>query len=282
MSNLIPCEFFVVRYVPDVIKQEFVNIGIVLRTAAQDEGVKREAQVRFTRNWKRVLCLDPDVDINLLVALEDDWTLTLASQQADWFVSHLGDLLSNSIQMTEPRASLAQDLDLELNKLVSLYVDSGPQIATQLDRRRDIALSMRSQFQDAGVWSQMQKRIPASQYTQPGDPMRLDCGYRFDSTFRIFHAVSFRGWLTAAKALAYSAPLISEGVLAKEFRTLELVAVIETPGELFKRSEQGELSEQAQRYYRFGVELLERQGVRVMPTSSLPRAVEAAKAELHM
>ena len=282
MTDVIPCEFFVVRYVPDVTKGEFVNIGIVLRVAEQEAGVKREAQVRFTRNWRRVLCLDPHADIDLLVAIEEEWASVLASDQAEPFMAHLGSSLSNSIQITEPRASLAQSLDLELNQLSSMYVESKLQVLSQLDERSALVKGMRSQFEDAGVWSHMLKKIPASQYTQAGDPMRLDCGYRSNGTLRIFHAVPFRGRLTAAKAFAYAAPLLAKGVLARESRTLDLIAVIESPLELFKTSEHGEISAEAREFYQFGVELLNHEGIRVLPTTGLTRAAEAAKTELHM
>ena len=31
MRDRVPCEFFLLRYVPDVVKGEFVNIGVLLR-----------------------------------------------------------------------------------------------------------------------------------------------------------------------------------------------------------------------------------------------------------
>ena len=33
MRERIQCEFFLIRYVPDVVKGEFVNIGVLLREA---------------------------------------------------------------------------------------------------------------------------------------------------------------------------------------------------------------------------------------------------------
>ena len=38
--------------------------------------------------------------------------------------------------------------------------------------------AMRREFERAGVWGLMRKRIAARQYTRAGDPLRIDCGYR--------------------------------------------------------------------------------------------------------
>ena len=37
---------------------------------------------------------------------------------------------------------------------------------------------MRTEFEHAGVWDLLRKRIAASEYTRPGDPLRIDVGYR--------------------------------------------------------------------------------------------------------
>ncbi len=66
MPERIPCEFFLIRYVPDPVKGEFTNIGVLLREAGRPDG----AQLRFTRDWSRVRCMDAEADIGLLEALE--------------------------------------------------------------------------------------------------------------------------------------------------------------------------------------------------------------------
>ena len=38
LPERLPCEFFLIRYVPDVVKGEFVNIGVLLREAAAGVG----------------------------------------------------------------------------------------------------------------------------------------------------------------------------------------------------------------------------------------------------
>jgi hypothetical protein len=129
---------------------------------------------------------------------------------------------------------------------------------------------MRNEFERAGVWRLMRKRIVAAQYTRTGDPLRIDCGYRPNGVIRMFHAVSLDGDVEAAKGLAFSAPLLSEGVQRVEQAKLELTAIVEP---IQSAGEDTEL-------YRFGVEILEQQNVRVLTVSDLGRVAETARLEL--
>jgi len=62
------CEFQLLRYVPDAVRNEYVHIGVILR----EQGSADPAQiaVRFTKDWRRVRCLDPDADTALLESME--------------------------------------------------------------------------------------------------------------------------------------------------------------------------------------------------------------------
>ena len=180
MSERVPCEFFLIRYVPDAVKGEFANIGVLLRGAGASP---QPARVRFTRDWSRVRCLDADADIGLLEALEAEIDARLRSESqlesAKPVIATIEDAFSNSIQMTEARACLAENPAAELDLLMRLYVEP---LRIKQERRRTgraaIAAAMRIQFERAGVWALMRKRIAVSMYTQPGDPMKIDCGYR--------------------------------------------------------------------------------------------------------
>ena len=61
------CEFQLLLYVPDVVRNEYVHIGVILR-----EQGSTHREVRFTRDWRRVRCLDPDADTALLEAMETE------------------------------------------------------------------------------------------------------------------------------------------------------------------------------------------------------------------
>ncbi len=282
MSDRVPCEFFLIRYVPDAVKGEYTNIGVLLREAGRDES----ARVRFTRDWTRVRCMDADADIGLLEALEGeiDTRLRLGSADSKPVVAVIEDTFSNSIQMTEARACLAENMVTELELLMRLYVEP---LRVKQDRQRTgravIAGAMRKQFERAGVWALMRKRIAASMYTLPGDPMKIDCGYRPNGVIKMFHAVSLDGDLEAAKVLAYTAPRLRDGVTRVEGARLELTAVVEPLRALSVEDEvKHEFEDESVERYRFGVETMESQRIRVLTMNDLARAAQTARIDLRL
>jgi hypothetical protein len=280
LPDRLPCEFFLVRYVPDVVKGEFVNIGVVLRPAGAGAA---ETRVRFTREWSRVRCMDAEADTTLFEALEGEIVDRLRLGEADTkpVMTLLEDTLSNSLQISEARAVLAESLEAEMTQLMRMYVEP---LRVKVERRRTgraaLQAAMRSEFEHAGVWAMMRKRIAAATYTRAGDPMKLDCGYRAvvseganAGMVRIFQAVSLEGEVDAAKGLAWAAPQLREGVRRVESAELELTAVVEP---LRAVPEETEAADR----YRFGVEAMEREAIRVVTVADLARVAETARREM--
>jgi hypothetical protein len=285
LRERIQCEFFLIRYVPDVVKGEFANIGVLLREAGQDDS----AVVRFTRDWSRVRCMDAEVDVGLLEALEGEIGARLNRSGKDApgikpVMEILEDTFSNSVQVTEVRACLAESLPAELEQLMKMYVEPlKVKISRQRTGRSAIAGAMRTEFERAGVWGLMRKRIAASLYTRAGDPMKIDCGYRPGSekatlggVIRMFQAVSLEGDVEAAKGLAYSAPQLIEGVQRVENARLELTAIVEPLRAV------SDTEDEAMERYRFGVEAMERQAIRVVTLNDLARVAKTARMELRV
>jgi hypothetical protein len=285
LTPRVPCEFFLIRYVPDVVKGEFVNIGVLLREAsdsAQQRGALR-SRIQFTRDWSRVRCMDAEADVGLLEGVEQEMAerLRLGStpHYAKDIVELMQDSLSNSLQMTEARPTLAENLATEMELLLRMYVEpiKVPRVRTKTGRAA-LQATLRTEFERAGVWALMRKRISAAMYTRPGDPLRIDCGYRPNGIIRMFQAVSLEGDVEAAKVLAYSAPQLQEGVERVEGAKLELTAVVE-PLRQLTAVDEDESSEGVERY-RFGVETMERQQIRVLTVNDLARAAATAQREL--
>lgn len=186
------------------------------------------------------------------------------------------DSFSNLLQVTEPKGCLAESVVAEVDSLMRVYVEGRKREgARKRSGRAKIQAAMRTRFEGAGVWELMRKRIAAATYTRAGDPLRIDCGYRPNGVIRMFHAVSLEGETELGKVLAFSMPAIREGVARVEGATLEMTAVVEPWKEV------GEAEEELEGY-RFAVDTMEGQGIRVMTTVDLPRMAETARRELRV
>lgn len=278
MTRLRQLEFLLLRYVPDAVKGEFVNVGVVvLEGGAAGGGF---ADLLFTRDWRRVKCLDPEVETEMFEALEAEIRSRLNSQavdcskggmalpQREWIVKMLEDSFSNALQVTDTKAVLAEDPAAELTKLVEMYCESQARARRQLAGRHVIYGRMKDEFERAGVWSLMRKRIAVADFTGKGDPLRIDCGYRPNGVIRLFQAVSLESDLDAAKVLAFTFPQLREGIAQVEGAKAELTAVVED--DLDRNDDAVD----------FALITLARNEIAVAQMRELPRIAERARVEL--
>jgi hypothetical protein len=272
------CEFQLLSYVPDPVRNEFVHVGVLLREQGAVPADAPAMELRFTRDWRRVRCLDPDADTSLLEGMETELRSRLRNDQDGRIMRILDESLSLNVQMTPPKAYLAESLPAGVEELMRLFVDPPKrERMPRLSGRAAIQSIVRAEFEHAGVWDMLRKRIPASDYTRPGDPLRLDAGYRPNGVIRMFHAVSLEPGLDLAKVLAFSAAGLRAGVERKEKAELELTAIVEPAAKL------GAADEDPDRLamYRFGVETMEENQIRVLTTADMGRVAETARRELH-
>ncbi len=269
------CEFQLLRYVPDAVRNEFVHIGVILREQGRAESV----EVRFTHDWRRVRCLDPDADTALLEGMESELRKRFKEEPEGKLMRLLEESLSLNVQMTAPKAYLAESLPAGMEELMRLYVDPPRrEKMSRLRGRAAIQAAMRGEFERAGVWDLLRKQIAASDYTRPGDPLRIDAGYRPNGIIRMFHAVSLEPGVEMAKVLAFSSAGLRAGVERVEKAKLELTAVIEPAARIGATDEEPERLEM----YRFGVETMEEHQIRVLTTSDMGRVADTARRELRV
>ncbi len=157
-----------------MVKQEFVNVGVVML----EEGEDGFTDVRFTRDWRRVRCLDPEVDIELLQSYEDELRRLLQSRAAEvinyklpmsrreWLLDLMQQSFSGALQLAPMQGVLTESPQAELGILARAYLESerrAPQ--REAAGRRAIYNVMRGAFEQAGVWNVMWKDIEVAQYS---------------------------------------------------------------------------------------------------------------------
>jgi len=226
MTELQKCNFFLLRYVPDAVKNEFVNVGLVL---VSPSGLP---ELRFTRDLSRMRCLDPDPDLELLELLESDLREKLRSSNGDRdsILRKIQDSFSNGLQASDFKACLAESPSLEADELARIYFERAPRRRSrEAGQRQAIFDRMRREFESAGVWSSMRHNIKAADYTRSGDPLKIDCGYTFagNGLVKMFHAVVLPGDINTAKLLAFTFPQLGEGIGKKDGLRAHLTAIVD-------------------------------------------------------
>lgn len=273
------CKYQLIGYAPHPLREEFVQIGALIWEDNSDGEGKKQMDLRFTRDWRRVRCFDPDADIALLESMESELRQRLNNDPDGKFRRIIEESFCNNLRLSETRAYNPESLLAGIEELMRMYVEPPKrERLPRLSGRAAIQTKMRAEFEHVGVWDLLRKRIPASDYTRPGDPLRIDAGYRPNGVIRMFHAVSLEPGLDLAKVLAFSAAGLRDGVERLEQASLELTAIVEPVSKIAGEDQDAERLAM----YRFGVETMEEAQIRVLTTSDLNRVADTARRELRV
>src|SRR5216683_6986948 len=230
------CAYRIHRYTPNLVRDEWVNIGVLLFDPGTGE--RRLRLIEEQDEYNRVRRLHPQADENLLRALryelEDRFQSVAANGSnggsGNWqqLLAKWDDTLANALQLAPQKGVIAADLDAELERLYSEHV------ALQRAGNRVGAPGSRAQMRSycsqvlrqARLWERVEKSVRASEFTFPGDPMRLDYSYRRNGTRGFAQTLSVTRSPNDAKVLAYTAERISaKAPLKTEFAAVTDVAL---------------------------------------------------------
>jgi len=224
----VPAQTFVyrvIRYTPNLVRDEWVNIGVLL--IDPNSGERRLRLIEGQDEYNRVRRLHPQADETLLRALQEDLESRFETNGKNGSRIHWRELLakwdntlSNALQLAPPKGVLAHNLDEELERLYSDHVglQRGSARAGLPGSRASIRWYCAQVFRQARIWDRLEKSVRVAEYTFPGDPMRLDFSYRRNGTRGFVHALSATRSPGDAKVLAYTAKHIQEKArFASEF-----------------------------------------------------------------
>jgi hypothetical protein len=224
-QTLRPCAYHVVRYTPNLVRDEWVNIGILLFDPASGRLLQR--LVEEPAEFARVRRLHPAADEELLRLLSDDFASqsALANGQAQTYIARLEQTLSNTVQLSPQKGLLAEDLEAELDRLYHDHVEAPRhgRLAEDATSRSGIRARASQVFRGTGIWPRLERRLRVDEFTYAGDPLRLDYGYRRNGTRGFVQALSLSRDPGQAKVLAFTADAIRQRLPHPEF-----VAVTET------------------------------------------------------
>jgi hypothetical protein len=225
-------EYRILRYTPNLVRDEWVNIGVLLFDTSTRE--RRLRVIEDEEEYRRVRRIHPNADEAVLRGLRENLEDRLQSAPVildggTWpqLLEKWENTLSNALQLAPEKAVLSGDLDAEMERLYADHVaPQQPPARIGVPGSRAQIRSYCSQvFRQARLWDRIERSFRASEFTFPGDPMRLDFSYRRNGTRGFVHTLSVTRAPSDAKLLAYTA----ERVLAKSTLKSEFAAVTDIP-----------------------------------------------------
>ena len=221
------CSFFLVHYVPDVVRGEYLNIGVLLYSPKENY-----LGCLFTDDLRRVKRFHPRADLDLMRELQQDFEQQIDehSDNLESYLQWMEQAYSNMLQIAPARTCLLRNPEAEIQELFERYV--GPRVEGPLpmDTRLRVKQRMRMALVRANVWERLEKRVPVERWTQPGDPFTFDFGYRPielagkpNGHIKLIHALSLKRDAELAKVLVYTMEHV------RRHEPAELTAVVEGP-----------------------------------------------------
>ena len=261
--------YHILRYVPNLVRDEWVNIGVLVFNP--QSGERRLRLIEEEDEYHRVRRLHPWADESLLRALRDALESRLDSaswnnggpHEIPWqkVLSKWDETLSNALQIAPQKGVLADDLDHEVERLYADHV-AVPRRSVRAGlpgSRAGIRSYCAQVFRQARLWDRIEKSVRVAEFTFPGDPARLDYSYRRNGTRGFVHTLSVTRAPQDAKSLAYNVKHIAD----KARYHTEFAAV--TDVRLARDNDR----------HRFVLDTLGEAGIEAVPTESL--AVWVAK-----
>lgn len=226
-NKLTECVYFLVRYVPDVEREEFRNIGLFLHSPGE-----QYMDCLFTDDFRPIKRFHPRADTRFLRELQGYFEQQIQEHEdnLESYVQEMQESFSNLIQISPPRTCLAKDSQVEMRELFERYVGRRFAELPAQDTRMRIRQRLTGTFRRFGVLGHplFEKRIPAEKWTQRGDPLHFDFGYRprevagrVNGHIKLIHALSLRRDVKVAHVLANTLRYI------RQKEPAELTAVIE-------------------------------------------------------
>jgi hypothetical protein len=258
----------ILRYTPNLIRDEWVNIGVLLEQGGGGvHGSPSKRAVKIIEEQSelaRVKRLHPNADEALLRALPQEFDSGLRDTPGGSvaYLAKLEQTLSNTLQFSPQKALYGDDFDAELDRLFHDHVAAPARARGWGEGTRAwIKRRINEVFQWRRV-PRLQRNIRVEEFTEPGDPLRLDYGYQ-NGVRGYVHVVALGRDPAQPKILAYTA----ERVRAK------------LPGCEFTAITEAEPSSENRRH-QFIARLFADENIRIVPLSGIDRFAEDLRLRL--
>jgi len=224
----------ILRYTPNLVRDEWVNIGVLLFDP--QTGERRLRLIEEPEEYARVRRLHPLVDESVLRELRNNLEDRLARAgelfsngdgrdgpdvPASWLklLAKWDETLANVVQLAPQKGVYAGDLDAETERLYADHVapERGAARVGAAGTRGAMRSYCAQVWKQARVWDRLQKGLRVEEFTFPGDPMRIDYAYRRNGTRGFVQTLSVSRTPGEVKSLAYTVERIRYKMSSSEF-----------------------------------------------------------------
>jgi len=254
-ENYLTCTYRILRYVPNLLRDEWVNIGVLLVDAT---GRLRARLLQEEADFARLRRLYPDTDVPVLRSLEGDFERQAAQPaEAAALMARLEETLSNALQLGPQKAVLTTEANgpAELERIFLEQVAPPPFRAVGADAREPNRAVIRRRagdiFRRLRFGDRLRYGVQVEEFTAAGDPFRLDFGWQ-NGTRGFLHSVALGRDAGQAKVLAFTAEAIREKIPDAEFAAITEVA-----------------PQAGNRRHEFAAGVLKSNGIQVVPLTGL-------------
>ena len=220
-------ELLIVRLFPHVLRSECVNVGVLLVEPAGGF-----CDVRFTKDWKRLECFAPNLEMEILEHLESRVRARLKEIKGREQLVQLLDENFGAMFDVEPvKALLAENPAAEMRVLERDYLE--PMEAVERGRRARqtgriaIVRKIENGLADAGVLEMVMRDLDMTEFTGKDDAFHVDFGYRVGRSVKMLQALALSVSRDPAVALAFRFTKIQEGMRKRGDEALMTAVVSE-------------------------------------------------------
>lgn len=257
-------ELLLLRLVPHALRDDFMTVGVVVIESGGEF-----ADVRFTRDWKRVECFAPEIELEHLERLEAvvRGGLKEIRGRAD-LLKLLEERFGPEFDVGPMKGIEALDPVAEMSVVARDYL-APMQPAERARRlgRLGIVGRMEEAFADAGVLGLLQRDIEMKEFTGENDPFQADFGFRVGNSLKMFQGLALSLSREPAVTLAYRYARIQEGMRKRNQEALLTAIVSEDAAR--KREELAS-----------GIGMLKANEIRVRDVGEMAEIAEEVRQEL--
>jgi hypothetical protein len=254
----------ILRYAPNLIRDEWVNIGVLLEEVSGERRALRV--IDGPAEFARVRRLHPGADVDLLAALSSEFEARFRAplEEVVKYLETLDRTLSNALQFGPQKGVLSDDFDAEMERLYAHHVAPPPRAAGGIleSTRAWMRTRLNDVFRRHRVLAKMNKRIRVDEFTHSGDPFRLDYSYQ-NGVQGYVHSLMLARDPAQAKVLAYTAEAIRSKLPQSEFAAI-------TESEPLAGNPR----------HQFVLETLEDQSIRIVPMNRVEMFAEELRIKL--